>query len=134
MTYQNLPPCQVHEYLLALVTSHYRHSCFAWTPIAVQPFCAQVTGGSSRSCRDQGTTQPQPASKSSCRWLFIFMHRLRNQATTNSQKEKLSAPIASLSALCLTLWMTICLCLIAILAKSLNTHCEGSVFAQQRLK
>ena len=44
----------------------------------------------------------------------LFTHRLRTQAQADSQQERFSAPVTSLSALCLVLWTSTCMCLIAL--------------------
>ena len=45
-------------------------------------------------------------------------HRLRTQAHSDSQTSSFSAPVTSLFALCLVLWTTTCLCLIALFKRA----------------
>ena len=44
----------------------------------------------------------------------LFTHRLRTQAQADSQQERFNAPVTSLSVLCLVLWTSTCMCLIAL--------------------
>ena len=70
-------------------------------PFAMRPFCAgQVTGG-----------------------FFAFNTETEDSSTyiQTASKSSLSAPVTSLSALCLVLWTSICMCLTA-LSNRASTH------------
>ena len=83
-------------WLLAFVTSHYTLG---------------VTGFAPLHCDLSVLVKLQAASS-------LFTHRLRTSAQTDSQQERFSAPVTSLSALCLVLWTSTCMCLIVLFERA----------------